>query len=45
MEIHARHTSVAIHQAGGQTVGAIGIARVERRRNLEAGRLIVDVLA
>jgi len=45
MEGHACCPLIAIHQAGGQTVGAVHIMGVERSRYFKAGRLVVDVFA
>ena len=42
-KVRDRGTIVTVHEAGGQAVGAVGIGRIERRGNLEAGGLVVDI--
>ena len=45
VEGEVRGALVAVHQAGGETVGAVGVGGVERRGNFEAGGFVVDVFA
>ena len=37
VKVHFGHALIAIHQAGGETIGAVEIIRVERRSDFKAG--------